>query len=249
MATLIDDPFTYESIFKWEKMINRPLTVEYLFDHSVLEFELDGYPVYLCKDAWKKGKYDVFFIKRPKDFPAPAGVEIVFYSQVQKSNSRNGLFKPGGMHQSLIWKYINFMRNSMFGTRFVQRIFGYYNNLLMTDMQQTRYGMGLWLDILKTFCHTHDCYYAFSTPGTKQFVLKIESEDDVDRHYVQDIVCVGKAYGLRTAFLLNKGTDPATVLREPDKVFFYTSKEAEDLGIYVVPKVLKGWNPRHQINP
>lgn len=226
MAILLDQ-LTDEDIKQWAESINDTAHVEFLKEGSKKVFNVQDYTV-LNKT---QRVFSYYFVlnssERSKKYP------IVFYAQVQKSTSRNNMFKQG-MHQSLIWKAVGFPFNSSnnsFALDFLEKILSSTNELLMTDMKQTYYGRTMWVRLLQKLYQKYDCYYALSAPSDAKCVVKIEKLKDID-HYEDDIVQPESQYAYRTAFVLKKGTNPKTVLKDPQHTLILTCEEAEDLGAF-----------------
>lgn len=226
------DFITDVNINRWAKDINSDDTVDYLFENGKYVFTIDNVPVYRAPN--KTGA--LYFVQNNGLYNSE--YDIVFYAQVQKSTSRNKMFKTGGVHQSLIWKDTAFgYKTPRFSVKFLVALLQKVKTLLMTDMKQTSFGSAMWFNLLTTVYKTYDCYYALASPSDAKCIIRIDTEFDI-RHYTRDIVQNDMAYAYRTAFILKKGTDPRTVLRDPDKTLILTCQEAEELGAFVTPSVL-----------
>lgn len=233
-AAILLDSLGENVIADWAEDINSKRMTDYLRTSGKFAFKVDGISIFKAK-----GDFNTIYFVPNTDYMYGKYYEIVFYAQVQKSTSRNKMFKAGGMHQSLIWKDPLFSYSTPgFSIKFMTALLSRVNTLLMTDMKQTKYGSAMWVNLLNTLYKTYDCYYALSAPSDAKCIIKIETADDIAKHYVKDIVKKGTGYAYRTAFILKKGTDPRTVLRDPDKTLILTCQEAEELGAFITPSVL-----------
>lgn len=229
-GAILLDQLTDDGIKNWAVRINAPDWVSFLLKDSSLAFKVLGYNVYKKVD----GNDTFYFVLNDKQYNQK--YTIVFYSQVQKSTSRNKMFKSG-MHQSLIWKAPGFAYGVKFAVKFLTTLIDINKELLMTDMKQTFHGRVMWINLLLELFKTYDCYYALSAPSDVKCIIKIDNAMDID-HYEDDIVQPSSEYAYRTAFILKKGIDPRTVLRDPINTRILTCQEAEDLGIFTKPQAL-----------
>lgn len=226
MAILLED-LSDNDIKRWAKDINSDKQVAFLIKNKQLATTINNLPIYKVI-----GDRRTFYFAQNPGIMGPE-YPIVFYAEVVKSTFRNDMFRTG-MHQSLIWKAPGFMYGANLSIKFLLFLLKTSKQLLMTDMKQTVYGRNMWIGLLHTVFKTYDCYYALSAPSDAKCIIKIEKEIDI-AHYEKDIVQKDYPYAYRTAFILQKGTDPTTILKDPKHTLILTCKEAEELDAFTTP--------------
>lgn len=227
-ATFLED-LNDDDIKAWAESINYSDNVSYFITNGKPAFKISNVQINSCR----KANTEYYFVL---NYEERSNYDILFFAQIEKSTSRNGLFKRG-MHQSLIWKAPGYLYGSNFSVRFLAKLIDIKNELLMTDMKQTVYGRNMWIGMLRALYKNYDCYYALSAPSDAKCIIKIEDVGDIT-HYEKDIVKKGYPYAFTSAFILKKGLDPKNYLLDPDKTLILTCKEAEELDAFTTPKNL-----------
>ena len=223
----------------WGKQVNAPNMLKAILDAAENQEPfayVQDEPIFKINRITNIDEYVAFDIIKKKP-------QIVFYSQVKPNRTRNNLFKPHiGRYQSMVWKHKPWFNHAYFATDFILGVLlkdSEMNPMVITDMEQTEYGMNMWIHTLIVAMHKgYKCYYGLSTPSDAKCIIRLEDAEDVDVHYDGDIVNEGSQYAYRCALITKPNVDVSTLLQDPNHTLILTNTEAEELGAYTNPEVL-----------
>lgn len=223
----------------WGKQVNAPNMLKAILEAAENQEPfayVQDEPIFKINRITNIDEYVAFDIikKRP---------QIVFYSQVKPNKTRNNLFKPYiGRYQSMVWKQVRWVNHPRFATSFILDVLlkdSEMNPMVLTDMEQTEYGMTMWIyTLIAAMSRGYKCYYGLSTPSAAKCIIRLEDAEDVDVHYDGDIVNEGSQYAYRCVLITKPNVDVSTLLQDPNHTLILTNTEAEELGAYTNSEVL-----------